>query len=151
MIIYYIFYIDGLWKLKNSISSNFTGRDFLDAVDPTGYFYDVTDGQIVPGGSISVTSPPGGAVTLVMDGSSGQYIFTTNGVEGDYTITVTPPLGYIIDPRRPPANYPGLLPYDPSPAPPATRIRPLPRRVAVCFWRASAMAAPGVQRLEEGW
>jgi len=74
-------------------------RDFLDAVDPGGYFYDVADGRIVPGGSISVTGP--GAYVL-MDGSSGQYMFiATNNAPGTYTITVTPPPDYVIDTTRP--------------------------------------------------
>ncbi|MDD5706397.1 MAG: SdrD B-like domain-containing protein, partial [Kiritimatiellae bacterium] len=78
------------------------GNDFLDAVDPSGYLYDTHDGLIVPGGSVAVTGP--GDVTLVQDGSSGQYIFVTDGTPGSYTIAVTPPSGYIIDPRRSPAG-----------------------------------------------
>jgi hypothetical protein len=76
------------------------GNDFLDAFQPHGYFYHVLDGQIVPGGSVSVSGP--GAVTLRMDGGSGQYSFTTDGTLGLYTLAVTPPAGYLIDPSRPP-------------------------------------------------
>lgn len=78
------------------------GNDFLDAVDPAGYIYDVTTGAIVPGGSVSVSGP--GQVTLVMNGGSGQYSFITDGTPGAYTIVFTPPTGYIVDPARPVAG-----------------------------------------------
>jgi protocatechuate 3,4-dioxygenase beta subunit len=84
------------------VNANSIGNDFLDAVDPSGYLYDTADGRIVPGGSVAVTGP--GVVTLVQDGSSGQYIFLTDGTAGSYTIAVTPPPGYVIDPRRAPAG-----------------------------------------------
>ena len=87
--------------------SSSIGNDFLDAVDPAGYAYDVTTGQIIPGGSIAVSGP--GVVTLVQDGSSGQYSFFIDGTAGTYTITYTPPSGYIIDPARPVAG-PGFDP-----------------------------------------
>ena len=81
------------------VASDSVGNDFLDAVDPSGYIYDVADGRIVPGGSITVTGP--GAYVL-MDGSSGQYMFiSTNDASATFTIAVTPPPGYIIDPTRP--------------------------------------------------
>lgn len=76
-----------------------TGNDFLDAVDPSGYAYDVVTGEIVAGGGISVSGP--GVVTILLDGSSGQYSFVVDGTPGSYTLTYTPPLGYIIDPARP--------------------------------------------------
>lgn len=60
--------------------------------DPTGYFYDESTGQIIPGGQIAVTGP--GGVTIVQDGSSGFYQFTTDGTPGTYTIQVTLPPGY---------------------------------------------------------
>lgn len=82
--------------------SDSTGNDFLDAVDPSGYAYDVTTGTIVAGGSISVSGP--GAATILMDGSSGQYSFIVDGTAGSYTLTYYPPLGYIIDPARPVAG-----------------------------------------------
>ncbi len=81
------------------VSSDSVGNDFLDAVDPSGYIYDVADGRIVPGGRIEVSGP--GALVL-MDGSSGQYMFiSTNDATSTFTIAVTPPPGYIIDPTRP--------------------------------------------------
>jgi hypothetical protein len=81
------------------VSADSAGNDFLDAVDPSGYIYDVADGRIVPGGRIDVSGP--GALVL-MDGSSGQYMFiSTNDAPSTFTISVTPPPGYIIDPTRP--------------------------------------------------
>ncbi len=65
--------------------------DYLD-YDPTGYFYDETTGQIIPGGQVSVTGP--GVVTIVHDGSSGFYQFTTDATAGTYPIQVTLPPGY---------------------------------------------------------
>lgn len=79
-----------------------TGNDFLDAVDPAGYIYDVVTGQIIAGGSIAVSGP--GSVTILLDGSTGQYSFITDGTLGSYTITYTPPMGYLIDPARPVAG-----------------------------------------------
>lgn len=78
------------------------GNDFLDAVDPAGYIYDVVTGQIIGGGSIGVSGP--GAVTILLDGSTGQYSFITDGTPGSYTISYTPPTGYLIDPARPVAG-----------------------------------------------
>ncbi len=60
--------------------------------DPTGYFYEETTGQIIAGGQIAVSGP--GVVTIVHDGSSGFYQFTTDGTAGTYTIRVTLPPGY---------------------------------------------------------
>jgi uncharacterized repeat protein (TIGR01451 family) len=96
------------------VDADSVGNDFLDAVDPSGYFYDTADGRIVPGGSISVAEP--GAVIL-MDGSSGQYMFiSTNTAQTTYTIAVTPPPGYIIDPTR--SAQPGS--FDPTDGPDPT-------------------------------
>ncbi len=82
--------------------SNSIGNDFLDAVDPSGYIYSPVDGRIIAGGSISVNGP--GAVTILMDGSTGQYSFITDGTAGIYTMSYTPPVGYQIDPTRPVAG-----------------------------------------------
>ncbi|MBL9113959.1 MAG: DNRLRE domain-containing protein [Verrucomicrobiaceae bacterium] len=90
---------------------NRTDNNFLDAVDPHGYAYSPVNGQIIPGGSISVSGP--GSVTILMDGSTGQYSFVTDGTTGTYTITYTPPLGYMIDPSRPVAG----ASYDPPAVP----------------------------------
>ncbi len=88
--------------------SNIVARDFLDAVDPAGYIFDSITGAIIPGGNISVSGP--GAVTIQMNGSTGQYSFITDGTAGTYTITLTPPTGYRLDPNRLP--QPGA--FDPT-------------------------------------
>jgi uncharacterized repeat protein (TIGR01451 family) len=88
---------DNLIKVTIS-GSNSTGNDFLDAVDPAGYIYSPVDGRIIAGGSISVSGP--GSVTILLDGSTGQYSFITD-TAGTYTMTYSPPLGYMIDPTRP--------------------------------------------------
>ncbi len=81
------------------VNADVLERDFLDAVDPSGYLYDVADGRIVPGGSVSVAGP--GSYVL-MDGSNGQYMFiATNNAPGTYTISVTPPPDYVLDLTRP--------------------------------------------------
>ena len=61
--------------------------------DPTGYFYDETTGQIIPGGQIAVTGP--GLITILQDGSGGFYQFTTDGTAGTYTIQVTLPRRHV--------------------------------------------------------
>jgi large repetitive protein len=85
-----------------------TGNDFLDAVDPAGYIYSPVDGRIISGGSISVSGP--GMVTILQDGSNGQYSFITDGTPGIYTLTYMPPAGYQIDPTRPVAG----MNFDPT-------------------------------------
>ena len=82
--------------------ANSTDNDFLDAVDPAGYIYSPVDGAIIGGGTISVSGP--GAVTLLLDGSTGQYSFVTDGTPGTYVVTYNPPLGYMVDPTRPVAG-----------------------------------------------
>lgn len=98
---------DNLIKVVISGASS-TGNDFLDAVDPAGYIYHSVTGEIIAGGSISVSGP--GAINVLMDGSTGQYSFVTDSA-GTYTITFTPPLGYMIDPLRPVAG----ASFDPTP------------------------------------
>ncbi|GEP41717.1 hypothetical protein BGE01nite_10080 [Brevifollis gellanilyticus] len=84
--------------------SDSLGNDFLDAVDPAGYAYDVVTGQIISGGSIFISGPPGAGITILQDGSTGQYSFITDGTPGNYTLSYTAPTGYIIDPARPVAG-----------------------------------------------
>lgn len=64
--------------------------------DPTGYLYDSTTGEIISGGSISVTGP--GNVTFISgrNGADGYYQFVVDQT-GTYTVTVTPPAGYFVD------------------------------------------------------
>lgn len=70
---------------------------FLDSYDPTGYLYDAVTGQILTGGSVSVSGPA--AANLVMSGSNGQYVFEA-ATAGTYTLTITPPPGFIAAPLR---------------------------------------------------
>ena len=66
--------------------------NYLD-FDPSGYLYDEATGQILIGGSISVSGP--GAITVIDDGSAtGQYSWFHDGTQGDYTLTVNYPAGY---------------------------------------------------------
>ncbi len=92
---------DRLIPIRVSGASS-TGNDFLEAADPQGWFYDTETGQVIPGGQITVpTVPPGGAVNIVLDGSTGEYAWLTNGVAGTYTMAVSVPPGYTLDPSRP--------------------------------------------------
>jgi hypothetical protein len=66
--------------------------NYLD-FDPSGYLYDEATGEILVGGSISVSGP--GVITVIDDGSAtGQYSWFHDGTQGDYTVTVTYPAGY---------------------------------------------------------
>ena len=69
--------------------------DFVE-IDPTGYFYDASTGEILTGGSITVQGPTAGSVILTDAGADGSYQFfgTESGV---YTITVTPPPGFTLN------------------------------------------------------
>ncbi|MEL6816356.1 MAG: hypothetical protein AAFP03_16325, partial [Cyanobacteria bacterium J06598_3] len=65
--------------------------------DPQGYLYDEVTGEIIPGGTISVSTPPGGVVTINDDGSAtGFYQWTASVQPGTYTMAVTPPPGYTV-------------------------------------------------------
>jgi hypothetical protein len=77
--------------------------------DPAGYLYNEDTGEIVPGGLISASGP--GIITIVKDGSTGEYAFYTNGAPGVYTITLTTPPGYIVSTTCLPLDPP---PYDPT-------------------------------------
>ena len=65
--------------------------------DPSGYFYDETTGEIIPGGRIGVESSAGpGHVTITHDGSSGFYEFWTDGTPGTYIMVLTFPPGHAL-------------------------------------------------------
>jgi len=81
--------------------------NYLD-YDPSGYFYNESDGQIISGGKIGVTGP--GNANIVEDGSGGYYEFWTDGTPGLYEMTLTVPSGYTLSPTCQP--QPG--PYDPT-------------------------------------
>ena len=77
--------------------------------DPGGWIYCEENGEIVEGGTISVTPPAGGSVMITSDGSNGEYYWLATGsplVMGLYTMTYTHPSGYTI------TGTPGLLPGD---------------------------------------
>ena len=66
--------------------------NFLD-VDPAGYFYDEVTGQVIPGGSITVSGP--GAINIADNGNAtGYYQWFIDGTAGTYTMTINPPPGY---------------------------------------------------------
>jgi uncharacterized repeat protein (TIGR01451 family) len=94
--------------------------------DPTGYFYCQSDGRIMAGGLITVTNLTGGGsqsgigtngnITVVRDGSSGQYEFRVNAA-GTYRLTYTlPPGGQASTTRLPlaPLDVTSLLPANPG-------------------------------------
>ena len=69
--------------------------------DPSGYFYCSGTGEIIPGGSVAVTSAGGSPVVVTADGSEGFYKFLIDESLGDtYTIAVTVPAGFTLDTRR---------------------------------------------------
>ena len=91
---------DGGAKDRTAVHTTGTGVanvDFLQCYDPTGVFYCSTDGQIVAGGKVAVAGP--GKVTMYQDGTNGHYCLAVD-TEGDYTIAVTAPSGYVLDTAR---------------------------------------------------
>jgi hypothetical protein len=71
-------------------------------IDPQGHIYCEETGEIIMGGSISVTGP--GTFVITLDGSTGEYQFYTDGTPGVYNITYTPPVGYTASTTRLPAG-----------------------------------------------
>ncbi len=59
--------------------------------DPSGWIYNQDNGDIISGGTISVS--PSAGVTIIHDGSNGYYQFTVSQ-SGDYTLSYTPPGGF---------------------------------------------------------
>jgi hypothetical protein len=74
------------------------GVDFLQCFAPSGSFYDSATAQIIPGGHVNISGP--GTITVMMDGETGQYCYSSD-TDGVYTLTLTPPAGYLIDTARP--------------------------------------------------
>jgi SdrD B-like domain len=69
--------------------------------DPMGYLYCEETGQIIPGGTITVTPPPGGTYVITQNGTTGVYQFFTDAfVSGVYSISYTPPAGYMLSASR---------------------------------------------------
>jgi hypothetical protein len=69
------------------------GIDNKDDWDPTGWIYDESNGNIVSGGTISVTPMTG--VTIIHNGSSGYFQFVGTNA-GNYILSYTPPSGYLL-------------------------------------------------------
>jgi len=74
--------------------------------DPWGYFYCRDTGEILGGGSISVSGPA--PANIAQDGSSGQYKFTVD-TPGTYTIVFSPPPATMID-----SAYERTTAFDPT-------------------------------------
>ena len=75
-----------------------------DILDPTGFFYCTSTGEIIPGGSISVASGgPTEQFVVAADGSDGFYQFFPTTV-GTFTLTVTVPPGFELDPAAAPTQ-----------------------------------------------
>ena len=69
------------------------GDGILDSedYDPAGWIYDETNGNIISGGTITVT--PSTGVNIIENGSNGYYQFTVSQ-SGDYTLSYSPPSGF---------------------------------------------------------
>jgi choice-of-anchor A domain-containing protein len=75
-----------------------TNNVFLTEVDPSGYFYNTENGSVVTGVTVSVT---GRGAVVQMDGCSGQYMFiSTNPAPTTYSLALSLPAGYVVDPSR---------------------------------------------------
>ena len=79
-------------------TGDYDGDGIIDSqdYDPTGYLYDSATGEIVSGGSISVSDAAHVTFVSGRNGADGYYQFVVDQV-GTYTITVTPPVGYSVD------------------------------------------------------
>jgi hypothetical protein len=70
-------------------------------VDPMGFIYCEESGKIIAGGTITVTPPAGATYVITQNGSTGVYQFFTDAfVPGIYTMTYTPPAGYMASTNR---------------------------------------------------
>ena len=80
---------------NNNSAEDDQGQHILNLIphDPTGFIYCENSGEIITGGTISVTGP--GQVFIVSNGSSGQYEFYTDGTPGTYQLFYNPPSGYV--------------------------------------------------------
>ncbi len=94
---------DGVPDTLESTTEDRDGDGIPDALDydPTGYFYCEENGEILSGGSVSVTGPAGtqtgvgtsNNITIVRDGSAGYFQFFVTAA-GSYSINLTyPPAG----------------------------------------------------------
>ncbi len=81
--------------------------------DPSGWIYSEINGEIISGGTISISPMTG--VTIIHDGSNGYYQFTVSQA-GDYTLSYSPPPNLVLSTACPAQS--GTLdpePSDPNP------------------------------------
>lgn len=71
--------------------------------DPSGYIYDEVTGNIVPGGLVTINGLPG-TFDVLADGSNGYYRFVIDGPAQVFTLSVTPPPGYVFSTVCPPQS-----------------------------------------------
>ena len=64
----------------------------IDHWDPYGYIYCEETGEILKGGKVTVTGPPGAVIYYLADGTSGYYRWATN-LNGVYSMTYSHPNG----------------------------------------------------------
>ncbi|MBT0958703.1 DUF11 domain-containing protein [Alphaproteobacteria bacterium KMM 3653] len=93
---------DGIPDSDESFTEDRDGDGIVDALDydPTGYFYCEENGQILSGGSITVSGNgftqtgvgTSGPITIVRDGATGEFQFFVTAA-GTYTLTPTYPPG----------------------------------------------------------
>lgn len=72
--------------------------------DPMGYIYCEETGQIITGGTIAVTPPAGATYVITQNGYNGIFQLFTDGTAGVYTLTYTPPAGYMLSTTRLPSG-----------------------------------------------
>ena len=94
-------------RLFNGSNTCFTdyvitvGPAFPCQTDPMGFIYCEETGQIITGGTITITPPAGATYLITQNGSTGVYQFFTDAfVSGIYTVTYTPPAGYMLSTTR---------------------------------------------------
>lgn len=83
--------------------------------DPTGCFYEISNGAVIPGGLVTVNGP--GTVTTFLNGSNGCYQFSASN-SGTYTLAITLPPGCVLAPGCPDLgtfNPSGLVQLGPPP------------------------------------
>lgn len=99
----------GTYTVRIFNGSNTCFRDYVITVppgfpcktDPMGFIYCEESGKIIAGGTITVIPPAGATYVITQNGSTGVYQFFTDAfVPGIYTMTYTPPVGYMTSTNR---------------------------------------------------
>jgi SdrD B-like domain len=103
----------GTYTVRIFNGSNTCFKDYVITVppgfpcksDPMGFIYCEESGKIIAGGTITVTPPAGATYVITQNGSTGVYQFFTDAfVPGIYTMTYTPPAGYMASTTRLPGS-----------------------------------------------